>query len=178
MLIAAIVVSTAIMVGNLRDRALFESERELKNTALILAEQIDRTFQAIDLVQSSVIEKIQSLGIASSEDFARRMSGEDVHQMLKASTSGVVQIYAISLINADGRLINFSRFWPGPDINIADREFFNALKSDPRADVVRKPTWAQSHRRRVDAVSRPQGHGCEWRFFRPCFGSCRTVLLR
>ncbi|HUD88466.1 MAG TPA: EAL domain-containing protein [Xanthobacteraceae bacterium] len=131
-LIAAIVVGTAIMVDNLRDRALFDSQRELKNTALILAEQIDRSFQAVDLVQSSVIEKIQSLGIASSEDYARRMSGEDVQQMLKASTSGLVQIYAISLINADGRLINFSRFWPVPHISVADRKFFTALKSDPR----------------------------------------------
>jgi diguanylate cyclase (GGDEF)-like protein len=132
LLIAAIVVGTAIVVGNLRDRALFESERELKNTALILAEQIDRTFQAVDLIQSSVIEKIQSLGISSSEDYARRMSGQDVHLMLKASTSGVVQAYAISLINADGQLLNFSRFWPTPDLSVADREFFLALKSDPR----------------------------------------------
>ena len=60
------------------------------------------------------------------------MSGEDVQQMLKASTSGLVQIYAISLINADGRLINFSRFWPGPDISVADRIFFTALKADPK----------------------------------------------
>ena len=131
-LIAAIVIGTAIMADNLRDRALRESERDLKNTALILAEQIDRSFQAVDLVQSSVIEKIQSLGIASSDDYARRMSGEDVHQMLKTSTSGLAQIYAISLINADGRLINFSRSWPVPEIHVADREFFNALKRDPR----------------------------------------------
>jgi diguanylate cyclase (GGDEF)-like protein len=131
-LIAAIVVGTAIMASNLRDRALFDSERELKNTALILAEQIDRSFQAVDLVQSSVIEKIQALGITSSEDYARRMSGQDVHLMLKASTSGVVQAYAISLINSDGHLINFSRFWPGPELSIADRIFFKAIKSDPR----------------------------------------------
>ena len=132
LIIAAIVVSTVMMVDNLRARALSESERELKNTALILAEQIDRTFQAIDLVQSSVIEKIQSLGIASSVDYVRRMSSEDVHLMLKASTSGLVQAYAISLINADGQMLNFSRSWPAPDINVADREFFLALKSDPR----------------------------------------------
>jgi diguanylate cyclase (GGDEF)-like protein/PAS domain S-box-containing protein len=131
-LIAAIVVGTAIMVGNLRERALSDSERELKNTALILAEQIDRSFQAIDLVQSSVIDKIQSLGIASSADYTRRMSGEDMHQVLKASTSGLVQVYAISLINAEGRLINFSRFWPAPDISVVDREFFRVVKSDPR----------------------------------------------
>src|SRR6202050_379542 len=131
-LIAAIVVGTAIMANNLRDRALFDSERELKNTALIIAEQIDRSFQAVDLVQSSVIEKIQALGITSSEDYARRMSGQDVHMMLKASTSGVVQVYAISLINSDGHLINFSRFWPGPELSVADRLFFKAIKSDPR----------------------------------------------
>jgi diguanylate cyclase (GGDEF)-like protein len=130
-LIAAIVIGTAIMVGNLRERALLESERELKNTALILAEQIDRTFQGIDLVQSSVLERIKSLGIASNEDYTRRMSGEDMHQMLKASTSGLVQIYAVSLINADGRLINFSRFWPGPELSVADRDFFIALKANP-----------------------------------------------
>ncbi len=130
LLIAAIVVGTAIMVDNLRDRALFDSERELKNTALILAEQIDRTFQAVDLVQISVIERIQSLGITSSDDYARRISSKDIHEMLKTSTSGLVQIYAISVINADGRLLNFSRFWPVPDISVADREFFLALKSD------------------------------------------------
>ena len=60
------------------------------------------------------------------------MSGEDVHQMLKASTSGVVQAYAISLINSDGPLINFSRSWPQPEIDVADRTFFKAIKSDPR----------------------------------------------
>jgi len=130
-LIAAIAIGTAIMAGDLRERALLESERELKNTALILAEQIDRTFQGIDLVQSSVLEKIQSQGIASSEDYTRRMSGEDVHQMLKASTSGLVQIYAISLINAEGRLLNFSRSWPGPQLSVADRDFFIALKTNP-----------------------------------------------
>ena len=132
LLIAAIVAGTAIMVDNLRDRALFDSERELKNTALILAEQIDRTFQAVDLVQISVIERIQSLGITSSDDYARRISSKDIHEMLKTSTSGLVQIYAISVINADGRLLNFSRFWPVPDISVADREFFLALKSDPK----------------------------------------------
>jgi len=132
LLIAAIVAGTAIMVDNLRDRALFDSERELKNTALILAGQIDRTFQAVDLVQISVIERIQSLGITSSDDYARRISSKDIHEMLKTSTSGLVQIYAISVINADGRLLNFSRFWPVPDISVADREFFLALKSDPK----------------------------------------------
>jgi diguanylate cyclase (GGDEF)-like protein len=130
LLIAAIAVSTAIMVGNFRNRALDDNERELKNTALILAEEIDRSFQGLELVQRSVIEKIQSLGIASSEDYARQMSGRDVHLMLKASISGLVHVDAITLINADGKLLNFSRYWPAPALDVTDRDYFKAFKSD------------------------------------------------
>ena len=82
LLIAAIVIITVIIVSNLRDRALFNSERELKNTALILAEQLDLSFQSIELVQNSVVAKIRSLGIASSQDFMRQMSGQDVNDYL------------------------------------------------------------------------------------------------
>ena len=130
LLISAIVVSTAITVDSFRNRALVDSERELKNTALILAEQLDRSFQAVELVQSGVMEKIQSLGIASSEDYGRQMSGRDVHLMLKTSISGLVQVDAITLINADGKLLNFSRYWPIPEVNVADRDYFKVLKSD------------------------------------------------
>ena len=132
LLIAAIALGTAMMVGNFRNRALAESERELKNTALILSEQIDRSFQAIELVQRSVTEKIQSLEIVSSEDYARRMSGENVHLMLKDSISGLVQVDAITLIDAGGKLLNFSRRWPVPATSVTDRDYFTALKSDEK----------------------------------------------
>jgi diguanylate cyclase (GGDEF)-like protein/PAS domain S-box-containing protein len=130
LLIAAIAVGTLIIVDNFRQRALAESERELKNTALILAEQIDRSFQAIELVQTSVVAKIQSLEISSSEDLTRQMSGQDVHLMLKTSINGLAQVDAITLINADGTLLNSSRGWPIPAANLADRDYYKALKSD------------------------------------------------
>jgi PAS domain-containing protein len=130
LLIAAIAVGTALLLSNFHNRALVDSERELKNTALILAEQIDRSFQALELVQGSVIERMHSLRIASSQDYAREMSGQDVHRMLKDKINGLVHVDAITLIDADGRLLNFSRAWPIPPINVADRDYFKALKAD------------------------------------------------
>ena len=130
LLIAAIVVGTAIMVGNFRDHSLVDSERELKNTALILAEQIDRSFQALALVQRSVIDRIQSLGIASSEDYARQVSGQDVHLMLKNRIGGLPHVAGIALIDSHGKLINSSQSWPVPSGAIADREYFKTLKAD------------------------------------------------
>ena len=58
LLIAAIVVGIAMATHTFRDRELANSERELKNTALILAEQTDRTIQSLDLVLTSVIERV------------------------------------------------------------------------------------------------------------------------
>jgi diguanylate cyclase (GGDEF)-like protein len=132
LLIATIAVGIVMTVGNFRNRALADSERELNNTALILAEQVDRSFQATELVQRGVLEKVQSFGIASSKDLARQMSGQDVHLMLKAAISGLVQVDAITLINADGTLLNSSRDWPIPAANLADRDYFKALKSDAK----------------------------------------------
>ena len=50
--------------------------------------------------------------------------------MLKTSINGLAQVDAITLINADGDLLNFSRYWPAPLVNVADRDYFKALKSD------------------------------------------------
>src|SRR5947209_4925632 len=67
LIITAVAVGTAVMVDNFRDRALADTQRELKNTALILAGEIDRKFQAIELIEASLSERIQSLQISSSE---------------------------------------------------------------------------------------------------------------
>src|SRR5437870_11969408 len=54
--IVAIVVGTAALVSEFRDRGLADGEREFKNTALILAGQTDRAFQALQLVEDSIVE--------------------------------------------------------------------------------------------------------------------------
>jgi diguanylate cyclase (GGDEF)-like protein/PAS domain S-box-containing protein len=141
-LISAIAIGTAMMVFHYRDRALSSNERELKNTALILAEHSDRAFQALDLVQRSVVERMQALNIASSEDYQRQMSGHDVHLMLKDKIGGLPHVEAIQLFNSEGQLINLSRFWPIPALSIADRDHFKALKADPQlTSVVSAPVF-------------------------------------
>src|SRR5882724_7761622 len=65
LLIAAIAISTATMVGSFRDRALANGERELENTAMLLAQHFDQQLEQLDLVQKGMVEYIQSVGITS-----------------------------------------------------------------------------------------------------------------
>jgi PAS domain S-box-containing protein len=131
LLIGLTISSTAILVSNFRARALADNERELKNITLILAEQIDRAFHSVELIQISVIERIQAQGIISSSDYEQKMSSHDTHLMLRDKISGAPHVDAVTMISAEGKLINFSRYWPIPDVNVSDRDYFKALKSDP-----------------------------------------------
>ncbi|HEY4920396.1 MAG TPA: EAL domain-containing protein [Xanthobacteraceae bacterium] len=156
-LIVAIACGTASMISNVRNRALIDSERELQNIALVLAAQTDRIFDAAERVQIDLIESFKARGIGSSEDFERKWSGYDVHLLLKDKIVGLPYVGTFSLFNADGKLFNFSRSWPTPPINVADRDFFIALKSNPRlTSFVSRPipnratgTWVVQIARRV-----------------------------
>jgi diguanylate cyclase (GGDEF)-like protein/PAS domain S-box-containing protein len=157
-LVAGIAAGTAWTVQNSKNRALADSQRELKNTALILSQQLDRSFQAIDLVEKSVAVRVQSLGVVSSHDLLRRMSGQDAALMLKAGISGLEQVDYLQIFNADGDVVSSSLAVP-PAINIADRDHFirlktgNHLTTNFSAPVLSRTdgTWTVFQNRRLTA---------------------------
>ncbi len=125
-----------LLLSELRDRAIATSEHELRVTASVLAEQSNIAFQALELVQTSVIERIQALGVASSEMYEQRMSDYGTHQLLQDKIAGLPHVDAMTMVNADGKVFNSSRFWRVDSVNIADRAYFKALKSDPALTVM------------------------------------------
>jgi len=127
---AAIAVAGALIVTDLRDRALADQEKHLQNVASLLAVRTDRAFKTVEVIQDGLIERMKALGVATAEDYERRMSGYDNHLMLKDKAADWDQIGALTLINSRGKLFNFSRYWPLPEIDVTDREYFEALKSN------------------------------------------------
>jgi diguanylate cyclase (GGDEF)-like protein len=136
LLIAAIVIGTAVMVGNFRERALNSSERELENTVLLLARHFDQQLEDAEVIQNSLVEYIYAAGIGTPEDYRHRMSGEDVHLMLKAKLSALSYVGGVNLFDSDGKLINASGVWPVPDVSVADRAYFKVFTSGPQSPAV------------------------------------------
>ncbi|MEX0842102.1 MAG: EAL domain-containing protein [Xanthobacteraceae bacterium] len=132
LLVAAIAITGAIGVKNLRNRALSEQERNLHNVVSLLAIRTDRSFKTVEVIQDGLIDRINALGIASSKEFEQRLSGYDNHLMLRDKAAGWSQIGSLTLINSQGKLFNFSRYWPLPNIDVTDREFYKVLKADAR----------------------------------------------
>ncbi|MGB9118831.1 EAL domain-containing protein [Bradyrhizobium sp.] len=132
LLVGVVMAATGALLLNLRDRDIAENERRLNGLALVLAEQIDRSLQSIEVIQTAVIERMRSLGIESAEDLERQMSGYETHQRFRDSISALPDINALVLTDAHGKLINFSRFWPIPSVKVPDGDPSEVFKSDPR----------------------------------------------
>jgi signal transduction histidine kinase len=130
-LVALLFATNAALIINLRNRDLSVEEGQLSSASLTLAEQADRSFQSVDLVLSSVADYMASRGVADEASLKREMSSRDVNELLKDKIGGIPQLAAVSVIDAHGKLIDFSRYWPIPEINVADRDYFKALKTDP-----------------------------------------------
>jgi methyl-accepting chemotaxis protein len=133
--VGAIVSGAVLLLFNLHKRALTGSFRELNNIVLVLSEQTDRTIRATELIEDSLIERMQALGVSTPEDYERAMSGYDMHLFLKEKVAGWPHIGSLTLINSKGSLFNFSRSWPLPKIEVSDREFFKALQSNAQINT-------------------------------------------
>ena len=140
LLAAAVATGAGLMLSSLRERALSDGQRQLQNLAAILAEQTDHAFQAIDLVETSLIDQMQALGVASDDEYRRKMAGDDVRRTLKDKIASLPYVHSVMLVDARGRLINSSQSGPIPDLDVSDRQYFKTLRSDsPSAPVMSAP---------------------------------------
>ena len=130
-LMAAIAIGATLMAENFRERALHNSERELENTVLLLARHFDQQLDDLEVVQRDLIAFMRDSAIATPENYRRRMSGADIHAMLKSKMDALSNVGSLNVFDADGVLINSSGAWPTPQASIADRDYFQIFKSSP-----------------------------------------------
>jgi signal transduction histidine kinase/HPt (histidine-containing phosphotransfer) domain-containing protein/ActR/RegA family two-component response regulator len=131
LIIVVLIMADAAVSLHLRETALRGTETNLRNISLALAEQADRAVQGVDLVLSSTAEFVSTEQVEDAADFRRRMADRRVHELLQQKVVGLPYINAVTMIAANGDLINFSRYWPIPPVNVADRDYFQKMRDDP-----------------------------------------------
>jgi hypothetical protein len=132
LLTSAILVGTAVMIGQFRERALTNGERELANTVLLLTRHFDRQFEDSDLIAHNIIAQMGITQMTAPEQFRQKAAGFSMHELLKSRVGMLSHIGDINLFDAEGRLINSSGSWPLPDVDISDRDYFSAMRSNPQ----------------------------------------------
>ncbi len=155
-LIAAITIGTAVMIGQFRQSAIESGKQELEDAVLLLVRHFDRQFEDFEALGSGIAEELESHGIESPDIFSGEMGTLAVHELLRAKASGWTDVAGANVFDYTGALINSSQRWPVPDIRIADRAYFQRLKRDAQLalDVEVVPSrfsgaWAIVFARRI-----------------------------
>lgn len=134
-LIACEISATALLVTNLWHDGAADRTREIENLAVTLAEQTTRAFKSVGLIQDDLISHIREQGIETQAQLDAAMSTQDIYAALREKISGLPFVDAVTVIDETGKLLNFSRYWPIPKVNVSDRDYFLALEGMQGPDV-------------------------------------------
>lgn len=117
--IAAMVVTVAWLLWNLRERELEHARLETVSLTEMFMEQTKQYFDGTDMVLQGVQERLGTdLGSQIPWD------GELTHLLLSSRVAAMRQLRALALVDATGMVINSSRDFPNPRISVAERNYF------------------------------------------------------
>jgi diguanylate cyclase (GGDEF)-like protein/PAS domain S-box-containing protein len=158
-LIAIIIISTVWVVASMRSRALADASRDLRNLSTILVEQLDQSFQSIEILERSLASKIEHELVSNGSDFAHRYSSEATHQLLKQTISALPHVSALALRDREGQIVSSSADWPARPGLLEPNPAVSPIE-EGRETIVGPPSkspvtgkWAVYLARRVSAPS-------------------------
>jgi signal transduction histidine kinase len=120
-----VIAATAFLSWQARLRSIDMAQTELRNLSVALSEMMARSLDSVDILLRSVAETTAT-GELDDPDFANRL-----HDAMRERILGVPSMRALVVIDADGRMVAFSRWHPPPSIQVADRDYFIALRDRP-----------------------------------------------
>src|SRR5690606_2497922 len=101
------------------DHVLAENRRQLDNTASLLAQQTGHLFDAVRSVHAEVAMLVASESSLYGES-SGELNGYLVHMKLRDKIAGMPYVGSLALFDAQGDLVNFSKQWPLPSVNVSD----------------------------------------------------------
>jgi two-component system, sensor histidine kinase len=139
-LVVLMVCAAGFTIWNLHTRVETESRARLAKLALVIAEQTSRSFQSVDIVLKEAVDHILANDSDNPDAMRSSTEGQPMHQFLANLGLNLPQVATLSLVGADGWVINGARSWPVPHVSNSDREQFKYLRDhDDTALFVSQP---------------------------------------
>jgi hypothetical protein len=137
--------AASFAIWTLHDDRLEDAQSDLERLSTALAEQATRSVQAVDIVLRQVMDRANAEHIGTPDQLRQGMGDEHTHALLVQLRSNLPQADAIVVIGPDGMLVNTSRQWPVPSLELSDPDVrtgacWNFAASLCRAEAPSAPT--------------------------------------
>jgi PAS domain S-box-containing protein len=133
LLILAIIATSIAVTSLLREREIQGWRGQLTNLSIVLAEQTTQTMTSSQFAMDSIAEHIATMAIRDDADLRSKASTAALHQILRDKIAGLPQIDVATIVAANGDVLNFTRDYPAPKINLADRDYYLIRRDESSA---------------------------------------------
>ena len=128
--LAVIFVINAVISGYLLRRNTIEDRADqLATLTLILAEHTSQIIFSANTVLNSIDDVIHVAKIDNENSYRAFASNKKQFDLLEEKTKSNSILDVTTFVGNDGKVLNFSRSYPAPDINLADRDYFKYLQA-------------------------------------------------
>ena len=134
-LVVLIIAGGVTLMWQLRERDLREARQNAARIGLAVAEQTSRAIQATDLVLADLARDVRAKQLPSNQAFKENQGTKAIFANLAIRADSLPQVDAFNFVAADGTLVNTSRRWPAPDVNVADRDFAAWFRTHDATDA-------------------------------------------
>jgi diguanylate cyclase (GGDEF)-like protein len=116
-------------IWQLRTDAVRAAVSESGNIATVLASQLSRSLQSIDAVLLEVKRSAEDQNIDTPLDFRTTFERREFRDLLIRYRTSLPEVVNIAMADKDGQVVATTASWPTPNINAADRDYFQDARS-------------------------------------------------
>ncbi|MCK0209373.1 diguanylate cyclase [Starkeya koreensis] len=121
----------AFVLVAFRHAAIHRVDNELKRMALVLADQAERAFEALETAQNGILQELESAQVDTVDDLRDQKNRPDLRESLRQRIAGLAHVDVIALIDDKGDVIGHSHPVTDAVGNLSDRHFFTTLRDGP-----------------------------------------------
>ena len=132
-LIIAIIILTISAAVSLRNLEIETWRKHMSNYSLVLAEHTYQTMVSAYGALDSIAERVRAERAENPETFRKKLATPKIYQMLKDKVELLPQVDVATVVANNGEVINFTRSFPPPPINLSDRDYFKKHATDKDA---------------------------------------------
>jgi diguanylate cyclase (GGDEF)-like protein len=135
LLVCILLINAIVSAYLLRENTIKSRMNQLGNLTVILSEHTSQTIFSAKTALESIEDVVRLSGVKTEADYKRFAEQRHQFELLQEKTKSNSIIDVATFVGRSGEVLNFSRSFPPPDIDLSDRDYFQWLSTHDDGDT-------------------------------------------
>ncbi len=127
--VLVLIVSTITSSYILRQNSIQDRSEQISNLTTVLSEHAAQTMFSANTALDSLVDAVVAANIKTEKEFRTFAEKKAQFLNLEEKTNANSIIDVATYVGADGKVINFSRSYPPPNIDLSSRDYYQYLST-------------------------------------------------